>query len=214
VQVIGLFSGIGGMELGFEQEGFKIAALCELDHYRQRVLNARFPATPRLFYDIRSLSSADFHVQTSPWLESGRVWKASSHASGPNMPALSENSDPTGYYGRTRAIPGVPGCPMCGGSSTSSDTPPCRYECEPLTWERPTSARVSGLLPTPTKSSSGSSRGGGAGRVGKWRPSLETLGYTNPQYREWMMGFPIDWSDVPPLETQPVPRLRKSSPKG
>jgi hypothetical protein len=67
------------------------------------------------------------------------------------------------------------------------------------------------LLPTPSASRYGSNKGGAAGRVGKERPSLDTMakrarlpapvgflgragGLLSPLYVEWMMGFPIEWT--------------------
>ena len=56
-------------------------------------------------------------------------------------------------------------------------------------------------LPTPTASSYGSNQGGAAGRVGKKRKSLAGIlgGPENPEFREWLMGFPIGWTDLRPL---------------
>lgn len=41
--VVGLFSGIGGLELGLHEAGFVTASLCEIDEDARRVLRARFP---------------------------------------------------------------------------------------------------------------------------------------------------------------------------
>lgn len=59
------------------------------------------------------------------------------------------------------------------------------------------------FLPTPTASSYGSNRGGAAGRVGKTRKSLSGVlgGPENPEWREWLMGWPIGWTDLKPLAT-------------
>jgi hypothetical protein len=55
-------------------------------------------------------------------------------------------------------------------------------------------------LPTPT--ARGNNRGGAAGRTGKKRPSLESLtGGPWISFREWMMGWPIGWTALQPLET-------------
>lgn len=65
------------------------------------------------------------------------------------------------------------------------------------------------LLPTPTSSNYGSNRGGKEGRKGKVRYSLASLaskglltrkvahprGPLFPGFVEWMMGFPIGWTD-------------------
>jgi len=58
------------------------------------------------------------------------------------------------------------------------------------------------MLPTPTAKLYGNNRGGSAGRVGKVRPSLESLtGGVYPALREWMMGWPIGWTALGPLAT-------------
>ena len=95
-----------------------------------------------------------------------------------------------------------------------------------------TNVIVSGsLLPTPTASSYGTNQGGGMGRTGKVRPSLQTMarknlwptptahnaketnarsettrntptlaaqvgGKLNPTWVEWLMGWPLGWTDL------------------
>jgi hypothetical protein len=57
-------------------------------------------------------------------------------------------------------------------------------------------------LPTPTAKLYGYNQGGSAGRVGKKRPSLETLtGGVFNALREWLMGWPIGWTALEPLGT-------------
>jgi hypothetical protein len=64
-------------------------------------------------------------------------------------------------------------------------------------------------LPTPSASSYGTNQGGGMGRTGKVRPSLQTMarknlwptlaaqagGKLNPTWVEWLMGWPLGWTD-------------------
>lgn len=58
------------------------------------------------------------------------------------------------------------------------------------------------ILPTPTARLYGSNCGGAAGRIGKNRPSLESMtGGPWIPFREWMMGWPIGWTDLRPLGT-------------
>ena len=75
-------------------------------------------------------------------------------------------------------------------------------------WELGTSVRTikergcGSLLPTPTAQLYGNNMGGAAGRKGKVRPSLESLtGGVYPALREWMMGWPIGWTELKPLAT-------------
>lgn len=97
---------------------------------------------------------------------------------------------------KTSTTPGADGCPSCDAACTSEGIPACRFECEPLMLERPIPEPEHGWLPTPTASSYGSCRGGGAGRVGKWRPSLHALGIRHPEDWERMMGYPIGWTST------------------
>jgi DNA (cytosine-5)-methyltransferase 1 len=53
-----LFSGIGGLDLGFERAGFEIAWQCEKDSYCQNVLNKHWPNTP-CYDNIEDLHRAD-----------------------------------------------------------------------------------------------------------------------------------------------------------
>lgn len=119
--------------------------------------------------------------------------------------------DLIGLLSRTSDTPGGDGCPNCGAFSTESDMPPCRFECEPVTWARRTNARGSSLLPTPTASSYGSCRGGGSGRVGKWRPSLHSLKILHPEDWERMMGYPAGWTDAARSAMPSFPKSQKSS---
>ena len=55
MQVLGLFSGIGGFELGFRRAGFTIAGVCEIEPYAQRVLAKHFPEA-KLYTDVKELT--------------------------------------------------------------------------------------------------------------------------------------------------------------
>jgi len=52
----GMFSGIGGLELGFHRAGFESRFLCEVDGDAQRVLTARFPKT-KIFEDVATMKA-------------------------------------------------------------------------------------------------------------------------------------------------------------
>jgi hypothetical protein len=96
-----------------------------------------------------------------------------------------------GLLSKTSTTLGDAGCPSCGAGCGPSGMPLCRFECEPLTLERCITEPEGGWLPTPTASPYGSCRGGGAGRVGKWRLSLHARGILHPEDWERMMGYPI-----------------------
>jgi DNA (cytosine-5)-methyltransferase 1 len=53
---VGLFAGVGGIELGLEKSGWTTELLCELDESARRVLAVGFPGVP-LVADVRTLKS-------------------------------------------------------------------------------------------------------------------------------------------------------------
>ena len=56
MNVLDLFSGIGGMALGFQRAGFQPVAFCERDAFARAVLARAWPAIP-CYADIRGLSA-------------------------------------------------------------------------------------------------------------------------------------------------------------
>jgi hypothetical protein len=80
-------------------------------------------------------------------------------------------------------------------------------------WPTPTT-QGNDLLPTPTAKSYGYNQGGSAGRTGPRRYSLDHLakghGLDPIPLREWMMGWPIGWTALAPLETDRFPRWLRS----
>ena len=55
MNVLSLFSGIGGFDLGFERAGMTIVGMCEIDRHAQTVLRRRFPMAT-LHTDVRKVS--------------------------------------------------------------------------------------------------------------------------------------------------------------
>ena len=131
-------------------------------------------------------------------------WKVSEADCGLSLNESPTNSDPNGSSSKTSSTHGSGGCPSCGADSTPSGMPACHFDCQPLTWERGIEGDEFSYLPTPTASSYGSCRGGGQGRTGKWRKSLSGRfgGPHAPNHREWMMGFPIGWTEIDVSETR------------
>jgi DNA (cytosine-5)-methyltransferase 1 len=56
VNVLDLFSGIGGLALGLKQAGWRTAAFCEAEPYCRRVLKRRWPGVP-CYDDVRTLTA-------------------------------------------------------------------------------------------------------------------------------------------------------------
>lgn len=55
LSAISLFSGIGGLSLGFEAAGYKMAGFCELSDELAEIYKANFPGTERLGCDVSRL---------------------------------------------------------------------------------------------------------------------------------------------------------------
>ena len=55
------FSGIGGVDLGFINAGFKVTMQCEIDKFCRAILEAHWPTTPR-FKDIKEVADADVPI--------------------------------------------------------------------------------------------------------------------------------------------------------
>jgi DNA (cytosine-5)-methyltransferase 1 len=58
LNVLDLFSGIGGFSLGLERAGMRTVAFCETDHYCRAVLRKHWPGVP-IHGDVRELHAAD-----------------------------------------------------------------------------------------------------------------------------------------------------------
>lgn len=56
IDVLDLFSGIGGFSLGFGRAGLRTVAFCEADRFAQSVLNQQWPGIP-CYDDVRTLSA-------------------------------------------------------------------------------------------------------------------------------------------------------------
>jgi DNA (cytosine-5)-methyltransferase 1 len=58
VNVLDLFSGIGGFSLGLERAGMRTVGFCEIDPYCRAVLRKHWPHVP-IYEDVRALAGAD-----------------------------------------------------------------------------------------------------------------------------------------------------------
>ena len=58
MNVLDLFSGIGGFSLGLERAGMKTIAFCEIEEFPRKVLRKHWPNVP-IFEDVRNLHGSD-----------------------------------------------------------------------------------------------------------------------------------------------------------
>jgi len=136
-------------------------------------------------YDHRQMSlfSAEvFPVRTSAQPERALASQAQDLVSGMSSDESPKRSRRRLSSSKTSpAVRGV-GCLSCGETCTCWGTEPVPTRYLPAMSERRTcdgECSSLGLYPTPTATIYGTNKGGAAGRVGKERPSLETLA------REW-----------------------------
>lgn len=61
MRLLDLFSGIGGLSLGFERAGFQTVAFCEIDYRCRRVLAKHWPGVPA-HHDARTMPSVEADV--------------------------------------------------------------------------------------------------------------------------------------------------------
>jgi DNA (cytosine-5)-methyltransferase 1 len=62
MNILDLFSGIGGFSLGLERAGMRTVAFCEIDPHAREVLNKHWPNVP-VFTDVSTLSKGDLSEQ-------------------------------------------------------------------------------------------------------------------------------------------------------
>jgi DNA (cytosine-5)-methyltransferase 1 len=62
MNILDLFSGIGGFSLGLERAGMRTVAFCEIDPHARKVLNKHWPDVP-VFTDVSTLSKDDLNEQ-------------------------------------------------------------------------------------------------------------------------------------------------------
>lgn len=87
LRAVGLFAGIGGIEVGLDAAGHSTELLCEIDEGAQAVLRAHFPGTPIVgdIRDIDRLPAADVVCAGFPCQDlsqAGRTAGISGHNSG------------------------------------------------------------------------------------------------------------------------------------
>jgi len=153
--------------------------------------------------------------------------------SGPTSPGSSESADQRTPSSKTSGDTFALGSPTCYGTLPNSGSMRSGV-CSPRPYpEPPISAIASSVsLPTPTAMQYGRNRGGanrgriptpsatdwkGSARRGQRRGQLtdpaagviEIGGQLNPTWVEWLMGWPIGWTDLEPVGMAPFQRWRR-----
>jgi hypothetical protein len=146
------------------------------------------------------LSQADFRARTFPQLEKEQALTVNDRDSGEKWRGSFAKYDPTTHLLKT------PQCSLFEDSIEYCATLP-RWgsmrtgECWELTMlEQSINATESGLWPTPTTPSGGGNCGGSGAYKNALKNGTHVPHSINPNLYEWLMGWPIGWTDLKPLE--------------
>jgi len=159
------------------------------------------PLTDDLGADVLTSFLAAFPARTSALPEKVQASPESAPASGPTWRASLAKFDPDSRSWKTVQL-----C-LLGDSELSSVTwPRSGMTADGQCWALPMSAlRIkgtgSGLWPTPTAHNA--KEGGFQSEHDRNTPTLaaQAGGALNPTWVEWLMGWPLGWTDLKPLET-------------
>ena len=227
---LALFAGSGGGILGGHLLGWRTVCAVELDAYCRSVLLARPTGSNGAGTSMSSAVASRAKTSAVQAEEpgsaarragSGESLRASSEKSGPGTSSSKTL--------RTFALAGLsPSCktlPIWGSMQNGecfelptwerrTSEHACGFEAQillptpttrgnemsesMLKWpaHRRLAALMNRILPTPTARLYGNNRGGAAGRTGKTLTGGPWIAF-----REWMMGVPIGWNELEPLET-------------
>ena len=215
-----LFTGIGGIDLGFEWAGIETRWQVEIDDYCQKLLSIRFPHTKK-FTDVRKVGS---HNLEKVDIISGGFPCQDISVAGKGAGIEGERSGLWTELHRVISelrprfafIENVPMLTIRGGGELLATLPKSGMMQNGKLWEqttlvRGTGEKGSGLWPTfPTPTVQDGENDGGPSQYKRnsiplnavvKEPSQPT-GQLNPTWVEWLMGYPSGWTDLKVSETQ------------
>ncbi len=219
---LSLFSGIGGLDLAAEWAGITTVGQCEWADYPTKVLEKHWPDVPR-WRDIRTLTGDDFYERTGlhtvdiisggfpcqPFSAAGkRKGKEDERYLWPEMLRIIREIQPNWVVGENVAglvrsaldeilssLEAV-GYPQGHILSRAGMLAGCSEAKESLSWPRPTTG-------APLCAGTGNFRQmrklADAGVISEEERRNLTAGNggkSNPVLLEWLMGFPIGWTDL------------------
>lgn len=68
MNVLSLFTGVGGLDLAAEYVGMKVVACCEIEPYPKEVLKLRFPGV-KIYNDVRTLTAQRLRQDRIPEID-------------------------------------------------------------------------------------------------------------------------------------------------
>ena len=203
LQVLDLFSGIGGFSLGLERTGhYETAAFCEIDPYCQKVLRQHWPHVPihsdikELHYD-QSIDVVTAGYPCQPFSVAGKQKGAADDRHlWPEVFRIIKQARPTLFLGENVANHIHLGLDEVLHDLKAKATPAGRLYFQLAPSKRHTVETECLWWPTPRAFMANAVK-----RINKApRPyfNIEDLmgGNPNPEYVEWMMGFPAKWTET------------------
>ena len=207
LKVLDLFSGIGGFSLGLERAGMETVAFCEIEEYPRKVLAKHWPGVP-IHKDIRKLDGTQYRgtvdvicggFPCQPFSHAGkRGGKDDDRDLWPEMLRVIREVQPTWVIGEN-----VAGFINMELDRTLSDLEDEGYACQTSrSGTRKGEKLLDGIAkeldqmwgtPTATDAIKG---GKVSPRPGAMGLSEQTGGSLNPQWVEWLMGYPAGWTDL------------------
>ncbi len=216
-----LFSGIGGFALAASWAGWTTIGFAETDDYASKVLKRHWPNVPN-FGDVRNIRNVRADLITGgfpcqPYSVTGkRTGNADHRALWPEMLRVIRESKPSWVLGEN-----VSGIVSMELDKICADLEAEGYEVQPLlipacAADAPQERMRCWILADATGARGQSKPGGVYQDAGQTRTqtnghqqpiSGRENGSLNPEWAEWLMGYPIGWTDCAASAT---PSFRKS----
>jgi len=167
------------------------------------------PLTENLGRELLTLYLAAFHAKTLAPQEKAQGLTENEAECGEKWHASFTKYDPDLHSWKTHQ------CSLLGDLDEFSETWPQwglmrDGECwEQRTLEQNIRGTESGLWPTPKAASGGGNSGGANSRRTAIQNGLYIPSSINPNLYEWLMGWPLGWTDLKPLATDKSPSVQQ-----